>query len=259
MDSNVPVPVDHQLAPPQYNELISNPLEKITLDVGGHKFTATINSLTTKSFLFKLLLQGDWKSSLQEDQSIFIDSDPEAFRHILQYLRRGVFPLIYDQKKGHNYKLYADILAEAKHFGIPKLECWLNDQLYLRCITSSTVWSSAYKNDRIPTGFQTTSIWGSDVTSTQLVQQDVNTVKTPICPHLAEDRSPCPKRSCYLSLGTMQDNVEKYRWAEVGRSIRFIQGWCSDSGKEFMEHWGRVSRVAPPPKPESQRTVQTKQ
>ncbi|KAK4640889.1 hypothetical protein QC761_607730 [Podospora bellae-mahoneyi] len=157
MDSNAPVTVDQQLALPQYNELISNPLEKITLNVGGHKFTTTINSLTTKSFLFKLLLQGDWKSSLHEDQSIFINSNPEAFRHILQYLRRGVFPLIYDQKKGHNYKLYADILAEAKHFGIPKLECWLTDQLYLRCITSSTVWSSAYKNDRIQTGFQTTS------------------------------------------------------------------------------------------------------
>ncbi|KAK4649717.1 uncharacterized protein QC761_0024230 [Podospora bellae-mahoneyi] len=179
------------------------------------------------------------KSSLQEDKSILVDSDPETFRHILQYLRRGVFPLIYDQNKGHNYKLYADILAEAKHFGIPKLECWLTDQLYLRCITSSTVWSSAYKNDTIQTGFQTTSIWGSEVTSTQLVRQDVNTV--------IKRRSGTRARD-----GRFHDDIDTYRWAEVGRSVRFIQGWCTDTGKEFMGHWARASRVAVAPQATSE-------
>ncbi|KAK0666812.1 hypothetical protein QBC41DRAFT_325150 [Cercophora samala] len=233
-----------EATPPQYNEITHNTLEQVALDVNGHKFTTTINVLTAKSLLFKLLLQGNWKSSLQADNSIFVDSDPEIFRHVLQYLRRGVFPLVYDQKKGHNYKLYADILAEAKHFGIPKLECWLTDQLYLRCITSSTVWSSAYKNDRIENGFQITSVWGSDVTSTQLVRQDVNTVKKVICNHQANDRSLCPKKPCVLlANGGLQDGIEIYRWTEVGRSIRFIQGWCNDSGNEFIEHWERVSRA----------------
>ncbi|KAK4197647.1 BTB/POZ protein [Triangularia verruculosa] len=218
-------------APPQYNEMLNACLEPVTLNVSGRKFTTTINTLNGRSLFFAQVFQGDWKSSRQEDGSIFIDSNPEVFSHVLQYLRRGVFPLAYDQRRGHDYKLYADILAEAKFFGIPKLECWLVDQLYLRCITSSTVWSSAYKDDRIQTGFQTTSVWGSDVISTQMVRQDVTTVRNSVCYHQAQDRTaPCSHRGCRVSADGVKDDVETFRWAEVGRSIRFVQGWCIDTG-----------------------------
>ncbi|KAK4175417.1 hypothetical protein QBC36DRAFT_216321 [Triangularia setosa] len=118
MDATPSVPTVPQAAPPQYNKLISDSLDQVTLNVSGQKFTTTINILVGKSLFFAQLLQGDWKSFLQEDDSIFVDSDPDVFQHVLQYLRRGVFPLIHDQKKGHNYKLYADILAEARYFSI---------------------------------------------------------------------------------------------------------------------------------------------
>ncbi|GAB1316388.1 hypothetical protein MFIFM68171_06598 [Madurella fahalii] len=245
MNITAPVPGE----PPRYSDLMTiHPAEQITLDVSGQRFITAIPTLAEKSQYFRDFFRGDWRAALRDDGTVFVDSDPEVFQHIVKYLRRGIFPLSYDQKKGHNYKLYADILAEARHFRIPKLERWLTDQLYLNCITSSTVWSSSFKDDKIQGGYQTTSTWRSDIVSTQLVRNDINVVRRLICGHEAEGRNPCSKRSCVVGCSGLKDDVETYRWAEVGKSLTFHHGWCSDTGKEFVEYWERISRPAPPSK-----------
>ncbi|KAK4182379.1 hypothetical protein QBC35DRAFT_510080 [Podospora australis] len=245
MSITVPIPS----APPHYSEsaTIVPPMdEQVTLNVSGQKFTTTIFTLTNRSQYFSRLFQ----TTHSNNAGIFIDSDPSLFHHVLQYLRRGTFPLSYDQKRGHNYKLYADLLSEARFFQLPKLECWLADQLFLRCVTISTVWSSAFKDDRIKTGFQTTSVWGSNVVSTQLVRNEVATATTAICIHEAMERNPfvCNKKYCAQPPQTIEDEVNRYRWAEVGKSIGFSHGWCSDTGREFVEYWERSSRPVPPSK-----------
>ncbi|KXX80966.1 BTB/POZ domain-containing protein KCTD9 [Madurella mycetomatis] len=224
------------------------PVEQITLNVSGQRFATAIPTLVDKCQYFRDFFRSDWKAALQDDGAIFVDSNPEVFRHILNYLRRGVFPLSYDQKKGHDYKLYAEVLAEARHFRIPKLERWLADQLYLNCITSSTVWSSAFKDDTLQEGFQTTSTWRSDVISTQLVRNDINVTRRYVCSHVTGGRNICTKKYCSVGAETMKDDLETYRWAEVGKSLTFHHGWCSDTGKEFVEYWERISRPTPPGK-----------
>ncbi|KAK0640662.1 hypothetical protein B0T16DRAFT_460825 [Cercophora newfieldiana] len=215
------------------------PPEPITLDVSGQRFTTTIPTLTARSEYFQTFFQGNWKSALQPDGTLFIDSDPETFQHILKYLRRGVFPLSYDQSKGHNYELYGHILADAQHFQIPKLERWIDSRLYVNCVTSYTVWSPHYKDDAKRDGPQTTSTWFSDVVDTQLVREQVETKRTAVCMHEAENRLAklaCPKKFCSPGAG-FQDESETYRWAEVGKRNIFHHGWSSDTGKDFVKYW----------------------
>jgi BTB/POZ domain-containing protein KCTD9 len=60
---------------------------------------------------------------------------PGAFEYVLNYLRRGVFPLAFDRQKGHDYSLYAKIFEEAKYFQCPLLIMRLEDECYYKCVT----------------------------------------------------------------------------------------------------------------------------
>lgn len=230
MNTTVPV---RGSQPPRYNDLMNaRSIEQVTLSVGGHPMTTSVATLVGKSEYFRDLFSGDWKAAMARqsdgngDGTVFVDSDPEVFRHVLQYLRRGVFPLAYDQRRrgggGHDYKLYADVLAEAQFFGIPKLERWLADRLYLHCVALSTVWSDAGSP-------QTTTTWRSDIVSTQLVRSESTTVRRCVCSHESAGRNPCTKKYCAVG-GGFNDDIETNRWAEVGRSLAFHHGWCSDTG-----------------------------
>ncbi|KAF2177808.1 hypothetical protein K469DRAFT_497317, partial [Zopfia rhizophila CBS 207.26] len=48
------------------------------------------------------------------DDSYFINADPGLFKHTLQYPRRSVLPVFYDEIKGHDYTLYGALLEEAR-------------------------------------------------------------------------------------------------------------------------------------------------
>jgi hypothetical protein len=214
-------------SPPSYYE---HPLpEPITLSVSGTPFTTAISTLTSRSTYFLTLFRNpDWKSALQPNNTLFIDSDPQVFTHILQYLRRGVFPLAYDAKKGHNYKLYADILADAQHFGITKLEFWIAERLYIHCVTIYNEWRPDLRRANARGLPQSSSTWTGDVIRTKLVEDEVVTERKAGCHHIAAERHTCEKKSC--SVGGRDDDNEKYRWAEVGRRVAFHHGWCSDTG-----------------------------
>lgn len=58
----------------------------ITLDVGGTVFKTSKSTLMASGF-FDAMLNGPWAETSNEDDPIFIDRDPENFRHILAILR----------------------------------------------------------------------------------------------------------------------------------------------------------------------------
>ncbi|PWY87448.1 hypothetical protein BO70DRAFT_394338 [Aspergillus heteromorphus CBS 117.55] len=105
----------------------------IVLQVGERRFTTTLYTLDESTF-FQSLLQGHWKNALP-DGSYFIDADPDLFEHILRYLRRGVFPLFYDKRTGHDLAMYLAILEEARYFGIDVLRKWLEEEIYYKAVT----------------------------------------------------------------------------------------------------------------------------
>lgn len=79
---------------------------------------------------------------LSADGSIFVDADPHIFAYILGYLRRGVFPFVFDGKTGeHEIRLYINLLPKAKYFQVRMLEVWLEDELYLKCVDHTSHWT----------------------------------------------------------------------------------------------------------------------
>jgi hypothetical protein len=61
----------------------------ITLQVGERKFETLEATLNDSAFLSSMLQHG----SPQADGSYFLDSDLKLFEPILQFLRRGTYPL----------------------------------------------------------------------------------------------------------------------------------------------------------------------
>lgn len=107
--------------------------EWITLNVGGHCFTTSKNTLTTKepnSMLARMFAESDngysfTPSNIDAKGAYLIDRSPTYFEPILNYLRNG--QLIYDLNVNPE-----GILEEAKFFGvdsiIPMLEQAINDR-----------------------------------------------------------------------------------------------------------------------------------
>ena len=95
----------------------------ITLNVGGTKFTTTIATLTSDpdSMLAKMFQhEGAIQPAAQDsDGAYLIDANPDYFKPILNFLRRG--ELVIDpgvSRKG--------VMSEAKYFGIHSLVSLLN-------------------------------------------------------------------------------------------------------------------------------------
>ncbi|KAG5974847.1 hypothetical protein E4U55_007996 [Claviceps digitariae] len=106
---------------------------RIKLLVGGRLFHTTKQTLVSESSYFASLLSGRWTPPL-EDGAYFVDADPSLFEHILRYLRHSIFPLFYDQARGHDLGLYVGLLGEATYFGIERLQKWLEDKEYLKAV-----------------------------------------------------------------------------------------------------------------------------
>jgi hypothetical protein len=109
------------------------PSETVKLQVGERQYPTTVGTLTRESCFFQALFSGN-RDNKQSDGSYFIDADPELFQHILQYLRRGILPLVYDVTSGHNHCFYLRMLGEAKYFQISRLKIWLQNKEYLHAV-----------------------------------------------------------------------------------------------------------------------------
>ena len=99
----------------------------ITLNVGGHCFTTTRSTLTTKepsSTLARMFADDDaglaWHSSVDSTGAFLIDRSPRYFEPILNYLRHGELVLDRDSNP-------QGVLEEARFFGIMSLVERLED------------------------------------------------------------------------------------------------------------------------------------
>jgi len=92
----------------------------VTLLVGERLFITARQILERESCFFASLLSGRWNSALLPDGSYFVDADPGLFKHILRYLRRGLFPIFRDIQKGHDHLLYLALLEEARYFQVTR-------------------------------------------------------------------------------------------------------------------------------------------
>lgn len=116
----------------------SSTSEPIVLQVGEQRFLTSRDTLS-RSHHLHALASGRWDSNTQSDGSFFIDADPEIFKHILRFLRHGVYPLCYDKAKGHDFAMYAAIQKQADYLVIPKLVKWLSQGQYTSAITTATM------------------------------------------------------------------------------------------------------------------------
>ncbi|KAL8813788.1 MAG: hypothetical protein Q9223_006953 [Gallowayella weberi] len=118
--------------PPQPTS--SNP---IILQVGEQRFHVDRKTLHRSDYL-ESITSGRWDHNKQPDGSFFIDADPEVFKHILRFLRHGVYPLCYDKSKGHDFAMYAAIQRLADYLLILDLQAWLREAKYLKSVTIET-------------------------------------------------------------------------------------------------------------------------
>lgn len=105
----------------------------VTLQVGERRFTTTVEILKGSEF-FAALTSGTWESNKLEDESYYVDADPDIFLHILRYLRHEILPVFYTSLKGHDFPLYLAVLRQAEYFQIPRLVKWLKEKSYLRAV-----------------------------------------------------------------------------------------------------------------------------
>ena len=111
------------------------PLHLIVLDVSGRKYKTQRATLQTSPYFQNLLARWDDCSDRQEDGSYYIDADPVAFQHILDFMRRpSKFPLFWTKETGFDYALYNKLEAEADYFLLHDLRDWLRKKRYLNAV-----------------------------------------------------------------------------------------------------------------------------
>lgn len=118
--------------------------DTITLEVGGRTFVTLRETLSGSTFLSSMIVSGRWEP--RSDGTYFLDADPDIFAHILNHLRRGGFPLLWDKENGHDLPMYARLLQEAEYLGVDDLANWLRMKKYLRAITIEEIWSATASN-----------------------------------------------------------------------------------------------------------------
>ncbi|KAI3877393.1 hypothetical protein MKX03_026450 [Papaver bracteatum] len=103
----------------------------VRLNIGGKKFSTTIDTLTQREPDSMLAAMFSGRHTLSQDSEkgpVFVDRDGKHFRHILNWLRDGVIPVLKDSE-------YLELLREAEYYqllglveGINKVSSWRRDE-----------------------------------------------------------------------------------------------------------------------------------
>ncbi|KAI4234784.1 MAG: hypothetical protein L6R40_006663 [Gallowayella cf. fulva] len=113
------------------------PSKPIVLQVGEERFYVNQDTLSRSGHL-EAVASVRWDHNKQSDGSFFVDADPEVFKHILRFLRHGVYPLCYDKSKGHDFVMYAAIHQLASYLLVEDLMKWLSKAQYLNAVMIET-------------------------------------------------------------------------------------------------------------------------
>eukprot|EP01087_Luapelamoeba_hula_P016190 TRINITY_DN4968_c0_g1_i1.p1 TRINITY_DN4968_c0_g1~~TRINITY_DN4968_c0_g1_i1.p1 ORF type:complete len:375 (-),score=80.14 TRINITY_DN4968_c0_g1_i1:106-1230(-) len=89
--------------------------KKVKLDVGGHYFSTSLDTLRNGKGMFAAMFSGRYNMEKNEEGCYFIDRDGTHFRHILNFLRNGTL-LVPDDTF-----VQEELLIEAKYYQIPDL------------------------------------------------------------------------------------------------------------------------------------------
>ncbi|KAL8770826.1 MAG: hypothetical protein Q9194_005053 [Teloschistes cf. exilis] len=137
-----PTSPDNQTPPPTYL------FEPIILQVGSERFTTTIDT-PSRSLVLKarLKLKKYLKPKHQVDGSYFLDANPEICKHVLRFMRHGIYPLAYDSVNGHDLGLYAATSRLADRLQVEKLSVWLKERQYLKVVQIQTSTRIAQEED----------------------------------------------------------------------------------------------------------------
>ena len=85
--------------------------DRVTLDVGGQRFTTSVATLSGASAYFSRKFSQDWESA--SDEEIFLDRDADAFKVLLSCMRNRRVLLPEADKD-----LCSRVLLEANYFGV---------------------------------------------------------------------------------------------------------------------------------------------
>ncbi|CAN1132276.1 FH protein interacting protein FIP2 [Linum perenne] len=84
----------------------------VRLNIGGKKFSTTVDTLTNREPQSMLYAMFSGRHTVSEDPGsgcVYVDRDGKHFRHILNWLRDGVVPILTDAK-------YSELMREAEYY-----------------------------------------------------------------------------------------------------------------------------------------------
>ena len=196
-------------------------VSRVSLLIGDREFIVDEDTLIRESDYFRALLS-DRHGSREPDGKYYIDADPELFNDILRYLRRGIYPLCWNKVQGHDYIRYAALLEESKFYQIDKLTSWLQEENYLRAVTTSTSVTAVESLDNI---VDMTFKNAADDTTEHAIRSQ--TIKVYVCPRGIPvhrgDPSRCG-RQCHNAQGDERIYDEEVRLTIV----KFTKKICFD-------------------------------
>jgi len=120
-----------------------DPQTQITIRVGERTFTAHLSTLTGGSPYFAAKFSDRWSQAASKtssnmspanhdatDKTISLDANPNAFEHVLEFLRFNVYPLLWDGKT-FDLSLYNKIASLASYLLLDNLATWIYSGKYV--------------------------------------------------------------------------------------------------------------------------------
>lgn len=146
---------------------MSNNYIKVT--VGGKDFHTGVGTLTAESGYFQGLLSGRWDvlqlSVSGECRTCFLDANPDLFSDVLEYMRIGHMPLLWNRNEGFDVVLYSRLLGLAHFLIIPTMIEWIENPCYESVIVVTVTASSTFVAWTGDLEFSTTAAIPNDVTA----------------------------------------------------------------------------------------------
>jgi hypothetical protein len=121
----------------------------IKLEFDDRMFAATIHTLTGESNYFKGKIL-DLQTCARTGETFRLETDPDIFPYILDYLETGILPVVYDIKEGFDFPLYRKLFLDARTYGIHKLYRWIGEAQYLAAVTVKTLVFTAERMTALP-------------------------------------------------------------------------------------------------------------
>ncbi|KAF3484106.1 uncharacterized protein GIQ15_03430 [Arthroderma uncinatum] len=227
-----PIHTQDQLSSNQLLDMMRTVVEpffpdRVNLQVGEASFTTTVKTLTARSNYFQDVFSSQTATEIEDDGSVFVDGNGAVFAYVMEYLRRGVFPLAYDHAKGHDYGLYARILEEARYFKCTNLVLWLEGECYNKCVVK-----------RVETEMQD-SEWPR-ISMEGFVDFTVKSYAVEkdgayVCPRNIPGHLSAGMCGAKCLKKTANRAGQDYTWMIAKTKCVFNRGWMTDSGSSFLK------------------------